>query len=198
MREPNERLNNEYIVRHHSLCDTSHFGKFRELASECDVIAESGIHIGNSTIAFMMGLPKKMIGVDPYEVGGITEQLTSLAFENGIDYEFIHSSIFDVDLPEVDLFFIDSVHLYPFCKDELERNHSKVRRYIGFHDTNDLHSRNYREDSLFLESIKRYDDLQLNKSVIHAVREFLEERPEWKICYESKESCGCIFIKRTI
>ena len=129
--------------------------------SGCRPVAEFGVRGGISTIGILSGLKagyhyelmncdtfnldlsqRKNILHPPYFYIGVdiqdcpnSETMKQLANKNGIEYTFIKEDSAKVNIPEVDLLFIDSWHIYGHLKRELENNHNKVRHYIIMHDT---------------------------------------------------------------
>ncbi len=130
------------------LCNTAsdineHLPVLAELAKECDSITEMGVRYCVSTWAFIEGNPKKLTCIDikhPSEYapqGGKEsfDKVVSICKEKSIDFNFIQASTLDIEIDEVDLLFVDTLHTYDQLSQELKLHASKVKKYIVLHDT---------------------------------------------------------------
>ena len=143
-----------------------HLDNIVELCKGSDTIVEMGVRTLVSTWAFLKAFPKKLISIDiatpeSYAAQGFSNpglKLTEeIAKENGIDFEFILQSSLEVVIPEVDILFIDTLHVYSQLIQELKYHHGKVKKYIIMHDTTACP--------------------ELNT----AINEFLEENKNWSV-----------------
>src|SRR5207245_3408288 len=64
-----------------------------------------------------------------------SEEVRTICKRNKIDFVTIIGNDITIELPPMDLLFIDTWHVYGHLKRELERHQSKVRKYIIMHDT---------------------------------------------------------------
>jgi hypothetical protein len=175
---------------------------------ECNSIVEFGVRdTANSTRAFVKSLVDNSrngtkglsyMGVDivPCKV----DYIEQICKKNGIEYTFIVKDSAKVEIPETELLFIDSWHIYGHLKRELENNHSKVKKYIVMHDTT--------VDAEFGESIRCSLDIvqqsidsgypidEIVKGLLPAVEEFLQEHPEWKLKERFTNNNGLTILER--
>jgi len=156
----------------------SHLNVLRDYASRCKHITEMGVDGVNSTWAFLYGLksaPSRLVSIDIQndKAPDILDLAETLAFEAGIDYEFIQSSSLEVTIEKTDLLFIDTLHTYDQLKEELKLHSDSVRRYIACHDT--------------------YEYPKMS----NALNEFIKDHSDvWSIDYVTTESCGLTIIER--
>ncbi len=116
-----------------------HLPVLRRYAQNCDTVVEFGVRGVVSTWAFLAARPKRLISVDvvhPSRVGGDLRDVVAFAFAAKVEFQFIEASDLEITIPECDLLFIDTWHVYEQLKAELERHASKVNNFIILHDTN--------------------------------------------------------------
>lgn len=160
-----------------------HLPTLKKYAEECDHITEMGVRWVVSTFAFMMGKPKKLISIDidPVEKHGIqTIDLISLAKTAGVEFEFVLGDTTEIEIEETDFLFIDTLHTYSQLKKELTLHPSKVKKYIGFHDTTTF------------AQVGEYKEVGLWP----AIEEFLSSNPEWVIAEKFENNNGLTILKR--
>jgi hypothetical protein len=113
----------------------SHFPVLEYYASQCKHITEFGVRHGQSTIAFLYGLPAdgKLESYDIEE----TPFIVWLKSKNLMKWEFHQHNTADKELiiNTTDLIFFDSHHSYEQVKNELEIHAAKSKKYLVFHDT---------------------------------------------------------------
>ncbi len=102
-------------------------------------------------------------------------EVRDAAMEAGIDFDFVKKSSLEIEIPEVDMLFIDTLHTYDQLTAELERHHSKVKKFIAMHDTN-------------LEGDP--DNMR------GAVNDFLDKHPEWDIAEYHENNNGLTVMHR--
>lgn len=137
-----EELIGHYFVAKNKPTDINeHIHTLQNLASECSHIIECGVRSCVSSWAFLYGLtnsclkkPKVLIGVD-LELHPNVLDVDRVARSVQIQYSFLKGNDLEVDLPETDLLFIDTWHVYGHLKRELDKLHRSVRKYIVLHDT---------------------------------------------------------------
>ena len=175
---------------------------------ECNSIVEFGVRdTANSTRAFVKSLVDNSrngtkdlsyIGVDivPCRV----DYIQQICKQTNIDYMFIVGDSIKVTIPETDLLFIDSWHVYAHLKRELAKHHSKVKKYIIMHDTEC--------DGEFGETIRNkwdakkqsqesgYPEEEITKGLQYAIDEFLEQHPEWKVKEVFTNNNGLTILER--
>lgn len=115
-----------------------HLPTLRDLAKECKSVIEMGTRIPVSTWAFVEGMDGgSLTCIDiksPEEYGGSIIPIETACKEKGIDFKFIQESTLDIDIPECDLLFIDTLHTYEQLKQELKLHSDKAQKYIVMHD----------------------------------------------------------------
>jgi hypothetical protein len=145
-----------------------HLPTLKRYAEECNTIVELGTGQTVSTWAFIAGKPKTFITVDilhPSERGIDFNVILKAAETDNIDFKFILGDSREVELPECDLLFIDTLHDYAMLKEELKIQSSKANKYIIFHDTISFGNR---------------DEFGNGPGLCPAISEFLKDHPEWK------------------
>jgi hypothetical protein len=179
-----EVLENIYNKRCEIQSDINeHLPTLKKYAEECDHITEMGVRWVVSTFAFMMGKPKKLISIDinPVEKHGIqTIDLISLAKTAGVEFEFVLGDTTEIEIEETDFLFIDTLHTYTQLKKELALHPSKVKKYIGFHDTTTF------------AQVGEYKEVGLWP----AIEEFLSSNPEWVIAEKFENNNGLTILKK--
>jgi len=121
-----------------------HLPTLRRYAEKCDSVIELGVRSIVSTWAFLAAKPKCMFSIDikrpseykDYDPNGCNLELAEqLAEESGIDFSFIQADTLQIELPEADLIFFDTLHTYDQLSQELRIHAPKARKYMIFHDT---------------------------------------------------------------
>lgn len=156
----------------------------------CTDIAEFGVRSVVSTWAFLKGLKdtdaprKKLLCVDLERSSNVNDAQAAAAKSN-IEFEFITDNDLKVDLKDgVDLLFIDTWHVYPQLKRELELHSSKVRKYIAMHDTTvdaEL-GESVRSGCNIAQQAKEsgFSEADIRTGLRKALKEFLETHKEWR------------------
>ena len=160
-----------------------HMDVLRDYASCCESIAEFGVDIGQSTTAFLMGQPKRLLSVDVVHKPELDELANIAAAWEPMgdgEWKFLLADSRYCTIPEVDLLFIDSSHHYAQMQVELREHHAKVRRYLMFHDT------------------VAYGELGEGGlvGINPAIREFMAEHPEWVEIAHYKHNNGLQILER--
>lgn len=179
------------------LCDkisdiNEHLPVLKKYTEECETITEMGVRYCVSTYSFLAGNPKKLTSIDiihPSEWGGDLSIVEKLAKESNIEFEFILANTLEVNITNTDLLFIDTWHAYQQLKDELNRHHSKVNKYIILHDTTLFAF----HDETTYES---WGWKGINKGIWPAVEEFLEENKNWTLYERYTNNNGLTILKR--
>lgn len=173
-----------------------HLETFKRYSEECETVIEMGVRGIVSTWGFMMGKPKKLIGIDfdhPQNWGGDINEVYRLSRENGIEYEFRLQNTLICDIEECDLLFIDTWHDYLQLKQELYRHHSKVKKYIILHDTESFGFRN--EPSYENYSVER-EETNLPKGLVSSINEFCLSNSNWYIYERFSNNNGITVLKK--
>ena len=184
-----------------------HLERLMTLTKECQIVAELGVRDAVSTWAFLEGLKtngqetKTLICVDINDAPNFDEIIKDSAKE-GIDVSFIKGDSAKVDLPYVDLLFIDTWHVYGHLKREFEKHHQNVGKYIALHDTD--------VDKTRGESVRLgcniaqqsqetgYPEEEIRKGLQFAIDEFLENNSEWCLFETYSNNNGLTILKRNL
>jgi hypothetical protein len=114
------------------------FDTYQRYADQVDSIVEFGVYTGLSTCAWLMGNPKKLRSYDITDANlSVLDELKFNAAHNQIDFEFALANSLEIDIEPCDLLFIDTVHTYDHCLEELNRHGEKAQKYIVLHDPSD-------------------------------------------------------------
>jgi len=157
-----------------------HLPLLRNLATECQTVVELGVRAGISTRALLAsGCRLRSYDI---EINPTVTTLFEVAQSLGHDCIYEYGNSLEMTIPETDMLFIDTLHVYTQLKTELERHHTYVKKYIAFHDT-------------FTYGLST--DQDSNRGLLTAVLEFLALHPEWKIKYHTSECNGFTVIERS-
>ena len=154
-----------------------HLPTLRRYAEECEHITEMGVRWVVSTYAFLVAKPKTLVSIDIQLPSTWNADITPIeqgAKDLGCDFSFHLSNVLDIEIDQTDLLFIDTWHAYKQLKAELALHHSKVNKYIIFHDTTTYE---FSDEGGYTEFGFEGD----GQGLWPAIEEFLEEHPEWTI-----------------
>jgi len=174
-----------------------HLATLKKYTEECDTIIEMGVRSIVSTWAFLAGKPKKLISLDlynPTKFGGNLQEVYDLASLTGIDFSFIEHDSLAYEMEPCDLLFIDTWHDYLQLKKELTRHHTKVKKYIIFHDTVSFGNSN--EKNAEEMGILNQNETNLPKGLWPAIEEFLYHNKNWVIWEKKPNNNGLTVLKR--
>jgi len=171
------------------------------------IIAEFGVRSVVSTWAFLKGLKdtqtanKKLICCDLSRSPNL-EPAQIAATQNNIALEFKEGNDLTVDLGEgVDLLFIDTWHVYPQLKRELDIHSPKVRRYIALHDTevDKEHGESVRMGMDVATQAREsgFSEGDIRTGLGRAIVEFISTHPNWKI-HEVYTHCNGLTILQRV
>ncbi len=171
-----------------------HIETLYKYACECESIVEMGTREGCSIYAFAGAKPKKLINIDVAHFGG-ADQLKSWCAQEGVDYEFWHASTLEVEIPQVDLLFIDTEHSYLQLRAELAMHGNVPKKYIILHDTTTF---GYTDSESYGDGGLRYMEGEEEKhGLVPAMNEFLEKNPHWSIHEVFENNNGLTILKRS-
>jgi hypothetical protein len=203
---------NEILRRYQSHCDqrtdiNEHLPTLRDLASKCGSVVEFGVRGIISTYALIAGL---MTSSSPTSHRHLTcvdieridmTDVTRLAKDVGVDLVFIEHDSATVDIPQTDMLWIDSFHVYGHLKRELEKHHSKANKYIAMHDTE--------VDGIYGEAVRcgmdceglakdyGYTVEEVRLGLKHAIDEFLNAHGnEWQMHKHFTNCNGLTILER--
>lgn len=147
-----------------------HLPILREYADRCNHVTELGVRGCVSLFAFLSSKASKVVAVD---IGNVwTPDVEKL--------QFICADDLTIELEETDLLFIDTLHNYNHCIQELRLHGNKVRKYIAFHDT----------------GIFGKDGDDGGKGLNFAIREYFDGNPAWRKAYETEKNNGLTIYER--
>lgn len=126
-----------------------HLPALAALAAQCLTIAEFGVRGGNSTVALLFGLspfgPERASWGHPhlysYDIDLCleTRQIIEAAISSTgstVNWTFQPADTATVEIPLVDMLFVDTLHTYEHVLAELRPSVlAQVRTYLAFHDT---------------------------------------------------------------
>lgn len=177
-----------------------------DYAKRCESICEIGVRGGTSTIALALGLLRngktnqKLISIDIDDCSSVLA--FKLAKSCGLDTRFIQADSANIDIPDVDMLFIDSWHCYGHLKRELARHHHHVRNWIVMHDTaaygRTSDSVSMQDDIINLSHKSGYSIEEIYKGLSFAVDEFLIQNPEWSLELVHEHNNGLTILKRNL
>jgi hypothetical protein len=147
-----------------------HLPTLQKYADECNHITEFGVRYADgSTVAFLNS-KAKLISYDIVKTEGTT-RLLDICKENNKEWILKIESTTECEIEETDMLFIDTEHTHDQVTKEL-RVVDKVKKYIAFHDTD-------------------------NVEVMRAIFDFMKlHKDEW-VLEDSFENChGLIILRR--
>jgi hypothetical protein len=198
-----QTLYNTFVTRTSDI--NEHLPTLLRYATQCSSVVEFGVRGGASTSALLLGLmtdgttPKKYIGVDISDCP-ITQTFSDACKDTCIEYTFIKHDSATVDIPTVDLLFIDSWHIYGHLKRELARNVSRVNKFIILHDTtvDEWAGESIRNGWNIAQQSKDtgYPQHEICAGLWPAVHEFLHTyADEWELCERFTNNNGLTILR---
>ena len=192
------KKNYDYILnKYKTLCNTyldinEHLPTLYKYAKECNSVLECGVRGCVSSWAFAYGLidnknniTKKLI-LNDIEVCDIDDLLFNTKNISNLQLEYKWCSDLDLEVSEnVDLVFIDTLHVYGQLKRELEKFSKVANKYIIMHDTtiDEIYGEPVRLncDIEYMSKITNYTYDELTKGLKFALDEFLFDNNDWVI-----------------
>ena len=163
-----------------------HLPTLKKYTEECETVIEMGVRTVVSTWAFLAGKPKKLLSIDlkyPDHYGGDLPRAEQQAEQEGIDFEFMIGDTAQITIPECDLLFIDTWHVYEQLKKELELHADKAQKYIIMHDTT---------------TFAQHGEDAGHKGIQPAIQEFLAENSHWSIKEVYINNNGIMVLQRAV
>jgi hypothetical protein len=165
-----------------------HLVTIERYAKDCESAVELGVREMVSTWALISGLRKKcgkLLCVDiAYPSQNANPNLNDAikyAKDECVNLEFILESSLNINILEIDLLFIDTLHYYDQLIQELNLHGNKVKKYIIMHDT----------------EICGLNGHENKRGLLEAINEFLANNPHWKIIEQFKNNNGLTILGRT-
>lgn len=183
-----------------------HLPTLMRLSVGCGSIAELGVREAVSTWAFLYGLclnqkeEKTLYCVDLNDPPCLGE-LRQLTASCGVGFEFFRGDSATTPVPEVDMMFIDTWHVYGHLKRELAFHHARVRKFIVLHDTevDKLVGESVRDPKHDIDKLSAqygYPRHEVTMGLSFAVREFLSDHPEWTLKEHHANNNGLTVLGR--
>ncbi len=160
---------------------SEHLDTLYKYASESDVIVELGVNEGISTTAFVHANPKKLYSYDYMVANPMFQQLLDMCKNENVEINFTQADSREIEIPECDVLFIDTLHVYEQLVEELKLHSDKASKYIIIHDTETFKIKGVVPGSL---------GLQL------AIDEFLESTSDWKLKIHYANNNGLTILER--
>ena len=208
-----ENVLNDLRLKYNTICNTpsdinQHIPTFYEYTLTCDSVVECGVRNVVSSWGFLMGLvngrdttdtPRHLTCCDLFRSQQVG-LLESVANNAGIDFEFVVGNDLKLDLPEADIYFIDTWHVYAHLKRELEVFKTKAKRYIMMHDTtvDAIYGESLRDGLDIKKQVEEsgYPEGEIRKGLKFAIEEFLAENDDWAIEKVFTNNNGLTILKR--
>jgi hypothetical protein len=188
-------IKEQFELRKDSPSDINeHLEALYEYAKRCETVVEFGVRCVVSTYALAHARPKKLLALDLYQDPGV-EIFLSLCKNEYIDAEFVLANTLDYELPyNYDLLLIDTMHTYTQLSRELERHHSKINKYIIFHDTVTYGWENEPNIYGYVEETGNSS----KRGLVPAIQEFLLTQTHWKVDKVFTNNNGLTVIKNSL
>lgn len=155
-----------------------HLTVLRDTASGCQHVTEFGVGCGDSTLAWLLVQPDKLVCYDL----GFQDCVPWLQRIRGrTDFRFYLADSRLVEIEPTDLLFIDTVHTYGQLKEELRLHADKARRFIVLHDTT---------------TFGDVSENNLPPGLWKAVEEWLAASPHWQLMWRHEHNNGLSCFKR--
>lgn len=160
-------------------------------ALKCETIAEFGVRNVTSSYAFAHAKPKELLCLD-IDDNSFVKTFINECKEENINASFVHASSLEYDLTHnYDLLFIDTLHTFNQLTKELEKHHSKINKYIIFHDTVFWGYKN--ENPIDSSDTGERGN---NVGLVPAIGNFLKKHQEWKEICTFTNNNGLTIIER--
>jgi hypothetical protein len=185
-----------------------HIEMLSEYAEKCTSVVELGVNEMVSSWAFIKGLrfnkkkKKHLVCVDNAGKPSKFDGINDLAKKNKITMEFVEGDSNEIEIPKVDLLFIDTIHTYAQLSRELERHHSNVKKYIIMHNTEcdgkygEVIRMCYYYNIKDLVKKYGYPIAEMCKGLQPAIDDFLKNHPEWKLEKQVRNNNGMTVLAR--
>jgi hypothetical protein len=153
-----------------------HIDKISEYASKCKIVGEV-THRRESTVALLSA--EKVISLQR-EQDPLLQRILDV-FPGKVDLTYLENLKTVPPLPQkVELLFLDTIGTSNRLTAELTLYHKMVEKYIIVHDTAVYGERG--EDG--------------GPGLLHSLRMFMKEYPEWSVVYHTKDQYGLTIISR--
>lgn len=187
----------ESIYNDHAAGNTAisvHLPRLRALAEGLELAVEFGVKRGASSSALLLGADH----VVSYDIAS-TPEARELKRVAGDRWEYWIEDSRRADVPECDLLFVDSLHTFEQCRDELAVHGNKASKFLVFHDT-----QTFGTVGAEGESGRQKWTYAAGKGSVpldclgirHAVDLFQIDNPQWRIAAAYPDSHGLLVLAR--
>lgn len=151
------------------------------LAKECNHITEMGVRSGVSTRAFL----NTSATLHSYDIvlNPDVAKLFEVAKKQGKKVQYTRADVLNIEIPETDLLFIDTLHTYKQLKTELALHGNKAKKWLAFHDT-------------YTFGLNGEDKVD-KKGLLTAIIEFMVDNPHWVFKIHNTNNNGITVLERT-
>lgn len=157
-----------------------HLPTLKNLSDEVSTVTEFGVRGGVSTTAFLASKAKSVKSYDIHR-WPIVDIFIQACNAEGRYWEFFHTSTLECIIEPTELLFIDTLHTADQLSAELNRHHSKVSKYLVFHDT---------------ETFGEAGEIPGSLGLMYSIRNFLTQYPDWFLKAEYKNNNGLVILEK--
>lgn len=191
-----------------------HLPTLYKYSTECESIIELGVRQVVSSWAFVYGLlnnnkDKKSLFLNDIESCNI-EELKEKTKELNIEIKYEWKSDLEIEIKEnVDMTFIDTLHVYGQIKRELEKFSKVTNKYIIMHDTtvDEIDGEVIRMSKgmkkkraiEFISTFSKktgFSEDEITKGLWPAISEFLENNKNWRVKERFTNNNGLTILER--
>lgn len=200
-----KELENLYFQAANQTSDINeHVPVLRNLSQDCSSVIEIGVRDMVSTWGLLLGLSESnsphryYLGIDLNAPPSHSlSAARSVSIRNEITFEFWIANDMNIQIPNTELLFIDSLHTYCHLTYELENFSPYVSKYIAMHDTSEpwstVDDSEYHGD--YSEYPNSYD--RTKRGLWPAVEDFLAAHPDWILHHRLFNNHGLTILKRS-
>lgn len=174
-----------FLEEFYKACNTptdinQHLPLLNGICNLCESVTEFGVRDGQSTRAILASSTQKIRSYDLVLNPNVSRMFMAAQQFQNRNAAYIQGDSRLIDIDQTDLLFIDTDHNYSQLKIELERHHTKVNKYIVFHDTHTFGT-----------------TCEDGKGLLPAILEFLRDNREWVVNYHTTENNGFTILEKT-
>ena len=159
-----------------------HMALIKAYSQQCRSAVEFGVYDCTSTWALLAGGPERLTSYD-IERRREVDDVEAAAKDSGTIFQFVLADSAKVEIDEIDLLFIDSMHTYEHLSKELAMHAGRVRKYILMHDTT---------------TFGNVDQTGTGRGLWPAVEEFLASHTEWFVLERRTNCHGLTVLQRVL
>lgn len=162
---------------------SAHMPLLKYFASQCNHVTEFGLREGFTTAALALGLNSEAKTLISYDITRHPIHNRFANFKFPCKWQFIIKDITSPgwQIEPTDFLFVDDLHTFNQVQTELLQHGSKVKRFLGFHDT-------YSQGPQSL-------DMPGQEGIIRAIKEYTSSNG-WKLIYKVDFNHGLELYER--